>query len=213
MRILVCVKVGDFVAKGQEIAKIIEEKEEEYFIIDEVNEENIEIAEFINSCITVEYARNEFYDYRYSIQKVEEVAVRALSPGVNDPYTAIECINSMSKSIRKLADWNNGYYILEKDDPPATLYTKSISFEEDLYDFFSEIILYGASDLSVIKTLFNAYKTISSEASKENLKAIKGIAEYTYEKSKENFTHNKDKKFIDKQYYELTFYLETMNDK
>lgn len=93
------------------------------------------------------------------------------------------------------------------------MYTKSISFEEDLYDFFSEIILYGASDLSVIKTLFNAYKTISSEASKENLKAIKGIAEYTYEKSKENFTHNKDKKFIDKQYYELTFYLETMNDK
>ncbi|RBW69088.1 DUF2254 domain-containing protein [Bacillus taeanensis] len=44
--------------------------------------------------ITVGESRTTFQDMEYGIQKLTEIALRAVSPGINDPNTAITCIKS-----------------------------------------------------------------------------------------------------------------------
>ena len=42
-------------------------------------------------------------DVEFAIDQLVEVAVRALSPGVNDPFTAMQCIDRLGSSLRDLA--------------------------------------------------------------------------------------------------------------
>ncbi len=52
----------------------------------------------------------EEQDLEYSIRQIVEVALRALSPGINDPFTAINCIDWLGAAIARLA---------ARDMPPA----------------------------------------------------------------------------------------------
>ncbi len=42
-------------------------------------------------------------DVKYSAHQLVEIAVRALSPGINDPFTAVACIDWLGASLRQLA--------------------------------------------------------------------------------------------------------------
>lgn len=43
-------------------------------------------------------------DLEFSIHQMVEIASRALSPGVNDPYTAITCIDNLTSTMCYLAE-------------------------------------------------------------------------------------------------------------
>ena len=42
-------------------------------------------------------------DVEFAIDQLVEIAVRALSPGVNDPFTAVQCVDRLASSLRELA--------------------------------------------------------------------------------------------------------------
>ena len=47
--------------------------------------------------------RNLTQDVEFAIDQLVEVAVRALSPGVNDPFTAIACVDRLGEALCALA--------------------------------------------------------------------------------------------------------------
>lgn len=47
--------------------------------------------------------RTSTQDLRFQVNQLVEVAVRALSPGVNDPFTAISCMDWLQSALEKLA--------------------------------------------------------------------------------------------------------------
>lgn len=46
--------------------------------------------------------RTPFEDIDFALDQLVEVALRALSPGINDPFTAINCINSLGAGLAQL---------------------------------------------------------------------------------------------------------------
>ncbi|SHJ38274.1 Uncharacterized membrane protein [Rubritalea squalenifaciens DSM 18772] len=48
--------------------------------------------------------RTDDQDVEFVIDQLVEIAVRALSPGVNDPFTAINCINKLGGVITKIVE-------------------------------------------------------------------------------------------------------------
>jgi uncharacterized membrane protein len=44
--------------------------------------------------------RTPLQDPRFALQQLTQVALRALSPALNDPFTAIECINRLGEGLR-----------------------------------------------------------------------------------------------------------------
>ena len=50
------------------------------------------------------HRRTLLQDVEFAIDQLVEVAVRALSPGVNDPFTAINCVDRLGAALCDLAD-------------------------------------------------------------------------------------------------------------
>lgn len=64
----------------------------------------------ISGAITLGVHRTPVQDLEFSIRHLVEIAVRALSPGINDPYTAVSVINRLS------ASWCD---LLQRSVPPG----------------------------------------------------------------------------------------------
>jgi len=54
-------------------------------------------------CFTLGDQRTESQDVRYGARQLSEIASRALSPGINDPYTAMGCIDWASAALARVA--------------------------------------------------------------------------------------------------------------
>lgn len=57
----------------------------------------------VNRALVVGVERTRYQDLEYSILQLVEVALRALSPGVNDPHTAMGCLDRLGASMADLA--------------------------------------------------------------------------------------------------------------
>lgn len=85
-------RAGDFVAEGARIAEAIPRTKATDTLQADVRQH-----------IFFGRARTPTQDIEYSIDQLVEVAVRALSPGVNDPFTAISCLEWLGATLIRIA--------------------------------------------------------------------------------------------------------------
>ena len=85
-----------------------------------------------------------------TIQKLVEIALRTISPGINDPNTAINCIYIINTLLGKLSEIYGNYTIVTSKDKNIKITFEDFNFESDLYHIFYQIIHYGKEDLSVV---------------------------------------------------------------
>ena len=62
-----------------------------------------ELIEDVNAIFIRNSRRSPTQDVEFSVLQLVEVAVRALSPGINDPFTAINCIDQLGANLAHLA--------------------------------------------------------------------------------------------------------------
>jgi uncharacterized membrane protein len=84
---------GHFVVRGSRLARA--------WPPDRVDDE---VAEAIRKTFLLGEQRTLEQDVEYAVGQLVEVALRALSPGVNDPFTAIRCVDRLGAALRRLAE-------------------------------------------------------------------------------------------------------------
>ena len=131
---------------------------------------------------------NREEDYHRGIVNLTEIANMALSPGTNDPNTAIMCINKMSSLLGKLLSTGNHFIILKEDEDVKIIY-QSYSVKDELYLGFSQIIAYSAGDPLVTKEILQGIYIIYIMADMGAKKSIKRFFDDSYDILMENFTH------------------------
>lgn len=57
----------------------------------------------VNAAFVMGSYRNPVQDIEFSINQLVEIAVRALSPGMNDPFTPITCLDRLGSALCRLA--------------------------------------------------------------------------------------------------------------
>ena len=57
----------------------------------------------VNDAFALENQRASAQDVEYSIHQLVEIAVRALSTGINDPFTAVACVDRLGSALSRLA--------------------------------------------------------------------------------------------------------------
>ena len=60
-------------------------------------------AEALRGCLVFGTQRTATQDVEFAIDQLVEIAARALSPGINDPFTAITCIDRLGSALARLA--------------------------------------------------------------------------------------------------------------
>lgn len=94
--------------------------------------------------------RNGDYDVTLGIQELSDIAVRALSPGVNDPHTAVQCMDVLSSLLAELARMDLDVPNARDADGHLRLCAPRRSFAY-LTSMLDAIRRYGASDLGVCR--------------------------------------------------------------
>lgn len=89
--VLVLCRPGDYVVAGSPLAKI-----------SPGNKLDERIATRINAVFALGEQRSPVQDIEFAVRQLVEVAVRALSPGVNDPFTAVSCIDRLGSASCRL---------------------------------------------------------------------------------------------------------------
>lgn len=151
--ILFRTKPGAYICRGQEIAATRSDNKVQ-------PEHNQTIAE---AFLTGEQRTPE-QDVEYSIHQLVEVAVRALSPGTNDPYTAITCIDLLSSSLCLLAQQTFPSPYKCDDNNIVRLIAVPPSFTGCLNAAFDQIRQYGSESVAVTIRLMEALEIIAAQA-------------------------------------------------
>lgn len=164
-------KIGDFVNVEKVVAHI---KTEESIDFDE------EIMGKIADSFILRPKKVYENDYRHGIDKIEEIAIRALSPGINDPNTAVYCIHNISLLLTYLSKSTNNHIVMKENENVKIYYT-SHSFEDDLYQSFNQIIHYGKEDVDVMYSVFEALETLVYSSTGSNKSVVTEFAQDVYE--------------------------------
>lgn len=117
--------------------------------------------------------RTTLQDAKHSIHQMVEIASRALSPGINDPYTAITCIDNLTSIMCYLTGIVFPSRYRYDEDEKLRLITDKTNFDGLLDTSFNQIRQFGATSPSVIIKLMEAMMTIYNMSDKaENKKSI-----------------------------------------
>lgn len=194
--VVIHVDVGTFITKNMELFTVC------YNDADELPEN---LDRKIENCFTLTHEKSTIGDYGFSIQKIVEVALRALSPGINDPNTAIECIRFLGVILVRISESENKYSILQNEDRLGRILYEDFNFKKNLDSFYSQIIHYGKEDLSVMDALFEALKSVARCSSPANKQHIKWFSSYAYDKVKPYHPHPYDLEILESHNQEIQY--------
>jgi uncharacterized membrane protein len=104
------------------------------------------------ACFTL-YTEEHISDhFSFGFGQISEIAVKALSPGINDPGTAIRAIDLLAELFIQLMLIKQQTYIKDKDGN-VCVFLIPITFEDILFQNFTPIREYGQKDVRVMLQL------------------------------------------------------------
>ncbi|WP_349409700.1 DUF2254 domain-containing protein [Pseudalkalibacillus sp. SCS-8] len=145
-------KIGDYVDEGTGL-----------FTYWSLSDGSYHIDEYIEH-IQIGGQRTTEQDLEFGIQKLTEIALRAISPGINDPQTAINCIQRLGKILARLAERSMEEPYLYDREKNLRVILKTTTFAHVLYKTFYQIRFYSRQDVSVIATIIDALTMIAEKS-------------------------------------------------
>jgi uncharacterized membrane protein len=167
----------------------------------------------IQNAVIIGARRSGTLDVEYEINQLVEIAVRALSPSLNDPFTAMIAIDQLSASLSKMA---------ERDIPPAYRYDNNselrlilntVTFQGVVDAAFNQIRQYGRTSIGVMIRLLEALSIIANHtADSEKHEALKRQADMIWNSSLQVVPENGDLEDIRSRYMALLQAIDQSND-
>ena len=178
----ICQRPGSYLIKGEKIGILHSTRDWE----------RDELDIFLNQFV-IGKTKTSQQDLEYSIHQMVEIAARALSPGVNDPFTAIACIDHLSSTMAYLAEANFPSQYRFDTEGNLRIIVDTFTFEGVLDAAFNQIRQFSGGSPAVIIRLMEALTTIYGFTEKENhKKAILKHAEMVLTIGKETIKEKND---------------------
>ena len=161
VKIQVLRRVGHFVPQGVPFLRI---SRAERATADRVEE--------LRSAFDLGPSRTLQQDVEFGILQIVDIALKAISPAVNDPSTAISCVDQLGRILIRVASREPPESLLY--DPPGTLrvYVPWPSFEHLLDSAFEQIRMYSKTDVAVSLRMLRALGDIAATTQDANIRRL-----------------------------------------
>jgi uncharacterized membrane protein len=117
----------------------------------------------LRSCFSLGEHRTPHQDALYVVQQLVEIAAHALSPGINEPFTALTCIDWLGASLRGVAGRELPVALRQDDGGRLRVIARTLDFEELAHAAFDQIRLYGAGNPDVAQHLLDTIAKIAPD--------------------------------------------------
>lgn len=107
------------------------------------------------------FQRTPLQDVEYAIHQLVEVAVRALSPGINDPFTAMACVDRLGAGLARLATRRAIPGEYSDDGGVVRVRAKTLPFPGYVHAAFSQIRQNSRGDVAVLGRLLQTLTALA----------------------------------------------------
>lgn len=125
----------------------------------------------VNAAMVFGNQRTPTQDLEFSIDQLVEIAARALSPGVNDPFTAIACIDRLGSAFARIAQRPLPANFRRDEAGGIRLILQNTSHRELLDAAFHQIRQSARSNVAVSIRLLDVLDALASMAPRETDRA------------------------------------------
>jgi uncharacterized membrane protein len=154
--------VGDFVVAGTPLVSLLDPGD-----LDEATTARLNAAYIISRSRTVEQ------DVAFGIRQIVDVAIKALSPGINDTTTAVMCVDYLAAILTRLATRQVGTpHALQQGE--LRVFARGPSFEGLLNEGFDQIRQNAEGNVAVLLRLLGALHTIAGQTTSANRRSMLG---------------------------------------
>lgn len=186
---------GDFISIGSPLADVWPAAEQPAAELS-----GADLAVPLSETFLVGIHRTPRQDVECMIDELVEVAVRALSPGINDPFTAMNCIDRLGAALGRVAERKLPSAYRGDDEGRLRVIARPVSFANVLDAAFDQIRQYGRDSVAVTIRLLEALESISAHVQRgEDREALKLRADMILRLA-ESFSEEHDQREAVKQH-------------
>ena len=119
-----------------------------------------QVANDLRNCFIFYIEEHVSDHYLFGLKQISEIAVKALSPGINDPATAIKAIDMLSILFIEKMELNEKNYITD-DDGKLIIFFRAPTLEELLFINLTPIREYGKTDATIMLKILESLKNLA----------------------------------------------------
>lgn len=129
----------------------------------------------LNRHIVTGPVRTSVQDPEYPITQLNQLAARALSPGINDPGTAISCIDAFSLALAGIIDRGMPGCVFVDDQATARLLIRSTSFDGIVKAVYTQLRQFANADVAVTVSLFESLCRVAGLTTRRQRLTVLGM--------------------------------------
>lgn len=128
---------------------------------------NGDIAKKLNQAFVLANHRTPFQDVEFAIDQLVEIAIRALSPGINDPFTALNCIDRLGEALCRFARRSIPSSLRFDDEQKLRVITYPARFPAVADAAFNQIRQYGSGSAAVMICLMETIGVVANQCRRQ----------------------------------------------
>ncbi len=159
-----------------------------------------ELAADLRGSFQIVHRRSTSDDLHVAIDRLAEIAIRALSPGVNDPFTAVAAIDRLGAALASIAERSLGDREVVEVDGEVRVVLKPLTWDGLVDHAFLQIAHYGRDNLLVQVRLLEALTMIGSLGRSDELSvALRRMAGMIARNGEQFLTHDHERRVVAEQ--------------
>jgi uncharacterized membrane protein len=160
---------------------------------------NDDIRDQIESCVVVGGERASIQDLEASVRQLVEVGLRALSPGINDPFTATAVIDRLTTSLAKIMRRGPAQCVWTDSDGVVRLIAPHSTFANIVQEAFRQIRQHGSDQPAVLIRLVESLGQLLALADKDQQAALKEQVEIVLETGRRDIPQKQDLESLERR--------------
>ncbi len=155
----------------------------------------------INAAFVVGEQRTPVQDVEFTVNQLVEIAVRALSPGVNDPFTAVACVDRLGAALSRLAQREMPPSCRHDRDNKPRVITPATTFTDFADAALNQVRQYARSSAAVTIRLLETIAVVAESARRpDDRAALRRHAEMIARGSLEGLPEQEDRATVEARF-------------
>ncbi|MBZ4420196.1 DUF2254 domain-containing protein [Myxococcus sp. RHSTA-1-4] len=151
--------IGEPVVQGDSLGRVVSEG---------ASPEEVErVARTVETTLLIGPWREPGRDLALGVQQLVDVATKALSPGINDPATAVESVDQLTILLCELSRLRQGPRVLADARGRPRVFLRALELRDYLVLATEQISRYGARETVVVLRLFRLAGELGLRVSEE----------------------------------------------
>jgi uncharacterized membrane protein len=158
----------------------------------------------VRSAFTLGRQRTPRQDFESAVSQLVEIAVRALSPGINDPFTAIACVDRLGSVLSRVAQREMPSPYRHDGQDQLRVIVPAFTFPAILDVAFDQIRQYGRSSAAVTLRLLETIAVVAGFAQRpEDVAALQRQAGMVARGARGGLAEKEDRRVVEERYQAL----------